>query len=276
MGAGDGAIHSRHVATVDGRRLPYLRGGPAGADALVYLHGLGGGGKWLSYHMALANDTVTYAPLLPGWQEGAAPDDLATVRDYARLVVRYMDAVGLERAILAGHSIGGWIALLVASEQPRRVSRLVLADPLGVAPESTALPDYDALDEEGFGRLVFARLSVSAPHAYGFGSVFTDLRKTPEFELQWKGFQLVRGLVRGGWTDAALVRALPGLEQETLLVWGQLDGLAPPAVGEALRGTLPNATLRQIDGAGHLPMTEKPETFHRVCHEFLARSPAAG
>jgi pimeloyl-ACP methyl ester carboxylesterase len=271
MGAGDGAIYSRHVARVGDFQVPYLRGGNIAnrATALVYLHGFGGGGKWLSYHMALANDTATYAPLLPGWNEGTAPQGLASIRDYAQLVVRYMDEIGLGEAILMGHSVGGWIALQVASAFPQRVSRLIVADVPGVAPDGAQLPDYDALDEEGFGKLVFARLMVSTPHAYGFGSVFTDLRNTPEFQSQWKGFQLVRNLVQGEWTDTTLRQALPAIRQASLLLWGQLDGLVPVTVGEALQHALPVSKLEQIDGAGHLPMTEKPETFHRMCHDFL-------
>src|SRR5215510_7120323 len=56
---------------------------------------------------------------------------------------------------------------------------------------------------------------------------------------------------------------------ETLLIWGRLDGIVPLHHGEILRATLPHAKLDVIDRCGHLPMIEKPETFHRLLYNFL-------
>jgi pimeloyl-ACP methyl ester carboxylesterase len=56
---------------------------------------------------------------------------------------------------------------------------------------------------------------------------------------------------------------------ETLLIWGRLDGIVPLQYGEALRAVLPRAKLDVIDRCGHLPMVEKPETFHRLLYDFL-------
>jgi pimeloyl-ACP methyl ester carboxylesterase len=56
---------------------------------------------------------------------------------------------------------------------------------------------------------------------------------------------------------------------ETLLIWGRLDGIVPLHHGEALRAALPHARLDVLDRCGHLPMVEKPETFHRLLYDFL-------
>ena len=62
---------------------------------------------------------------------------------------------------------------------------------------------------------------------------------------------------------AGLTRSQP------LLVWGRLDGIVPIQDGEALQLALPNARLNVIDRCGHLPMSEKPETFNRILRNFL-------
>ncbi len=75
MGAADGAIFTRHRVQVRGFDVSYLKGGHAGdTEPVLYLHGMGGAGRWEAYHMALGTVALTYAPQLPGWQEGQPPD----------------------------------------------------------------------------------------------------------------------------------------------------------------------------------------------------------
>src|SRR6266511_1175695 len=127
MGAADGAIFTRHRVKVSGFDIPYLKGGYDGDMAPVLsLHGMGGASKWEAYHMALRTVTVTYVPQLPGWPDGQAPAGIGSVQNYAALMVEFLDAVGIDRAILMGHYIGGWIALYIATAQPARISRLIL------------------------------------------------------------------------------------------------------------------------------------------------------
>jgi pimeloyl-ACP methyl ester carboxylesterase len=268
MGAADGAVFRRHVVTVNGIDIQYLRGGRG--RPLLYLHGMGGGGRWESYHMALGNDSLTHAPILPGWPEGTPPAGIASVRDYAQLMAGFLDALELERVILVGHSIGGWIAQYLAVEHPHRVSRLVLVDALGVAAPEAPPPDLGAMNQEEFAAALFARLGLLASaQREGFGAVFTDIRSSPEFEREWNGRALVSRLANGTYADAALTERLAEVTAETLLIWGEADRIAPLAHAQRLRVLLPHAHLVMIEGAGHLPMLEKRETFHRLCRDFL-------
>lgn len=87
MGAADGSIFTRHSLRAGGFEVSYLTGGYDGdVEPVLYLHGLGGGGKWESFHMALGTAALTFAPQLPGWQEGRAPDGIRSVKDYSGLV----------------------------------------------------------------------------------------------------------------------------------------------------------------------------------------------
>lgn len=271
MGAADGAIFTRQRLKVADFDVPYLKGGyEGGRPPVLYLHGLGGGGRWEAYHMALGTVALTYAPQLPGWQEGQPPANIRSVRDYASLMLGFLDAVGIDKAILMGHSIGGWVALYMAVEHPERVARLILTDPLGLDVPSAPSPALGELDEEAFAKAVFGRLGlIATAQAYGFGAEWEHVRRGPEFERQWKGRGLVASMVQGPCADPELTRQVPTIAVDTLLVWGRLDGIVPLAHGEALRAALPHARLDVIERCGHLPMAEKPETFHRILYDFL-------
>ncbi len=271
MGAADGSIFKRQAVKVGEFDVPCLVGGAdEDIDPVLYLHGMGGAGKWEACHMALGTTAMTYLPQLPGWREGKPPESLQSVADYASLVMELMDALELERATLVGHSIGGWIGLKAASRAPERVSRMIMAGPMGLDVPGAASPDLGSLDQEAFATAVFAKLGlIATAQSYGFGAEWENVRRGPEFERQWKGRGLVVELVKEGSSDPEMTSMLPSIQAETLLVWGKQDGLAPVEQGEALRSALPNAKLNVIENCGHLPMAEKPETFNRLIRDFL-------
>src|ERR1051326_8688614 len=107
MGAADGSIFTRRTVNVDGINLPCLEGGTAReVEPVLYLHGLGGGGKWESFHMAMATVTQTVAPNLPGWSGLGPVESLKSSADYAALCVKLLQALDLPPVVLVGHSIG--------------------------------------------------------------------------------------------------------------------------------------------------------------------------
>ena len=271
MGAADGSIFARHRVNVDGFDISYLEGGREGdMEPVLYLHGMGGAGKWEAYHMAMGTVAHTYAPQLPGWSDGQLPEGIDGVKDYAAVAVGFLDAVEVDRITVVGHSIGGWIALYLATQHPERVDRLVLADSMGLDVPEAPAADLEALDEESFGLKVFARLGMMATaQAYGFGADWQNVRQGPEFDRQWKGRQMAANLLKGSYSDPDLMAAVADIALDTLLVWGRADGIVPLPHGEALRAALPQSQLAVVEGVGHLPMAEKPETFHRLVRDFL-------
>ena len=271
MGAADGSIFTRHSVQAGGIDVSYLKGGREGdMDPVLCLHGMGGAGKWEAYHMALGTAALTYVPQLPGWQDGQPPQGIGSVGDYAQFAVDLLDALEIDRCTLLGHSFGGWLALSIALAHPGRVSRMILADSMGLETPSNPARNLDDLDEESFAKAVFGQLGlIATAQPDGFGAEWENVRRGPEFERQWKGRSLVAGLVRGRCADARLTEMVPDISADTLLVWGRADGIAPLEHGEFLRASLPNSSLRIIDRCGHLPMAEKRETFNRIIRNFL-------
>ena len=271
MGAGDGAIFARKRAEVNGHQVSYLMGGREGdMEPVLCLHGMGGAGKWEAFHMAIGTVAHTFVPQLPGWSTWEPPEEIDGVQGYADLALAFLDAVELEKVALLGHSIGGWMALYLATQHPERVSRLMLADSMGLHLTSGPVADLEQLDEQSFGQRMFAKLGmVATPQAYGFGADWQNVRQGPEFERQWKGRDMVAKLLKGTYSDPFLNSAVSGIDVDTLLVWGRIDGIVPLAHGEHLRQAVSRSQLAVIDEVAHLPMSEKPETFHRLLRDFL-------
>lgn len=271
MGAADGSIFTRHSVKAGAFEISYLKGGREGdMDPVLCLHGLGGAGKWEAYHMALGTAALTYVPQLPGWQEGRIPEGVVSVQDYVGVAVAMLDVLEIERCILLGHSFGGWLALSLAAAHQDRVSRMILADSMGVETPSCPGQNLGELDEESFAKAVFGQLGlIATAQPDGFGAEWENVRRGPEFERQWKGRGLLAGLIQGPCSDAGLTQNVPAISADTQLVWGRLDGLVPVEHGEFLRAALPNSRLHVIDRCGHLPMAEKRETFNKIIHDFL-------
>ena len=271
MGAADGSIFSRHNTMAGDFDVPYLKGGAEeGLDPVLFLHGLGGAGKWEAFHMAMGTVALTYVPQLPGWQEGQVPEGIVSVQDYADLAVGFLDSLGIDRVILGGHSIGAWIALRVAAAHPERVSRLILANAMGLDVPEAPAANLGDMDEESFAKAAFSRLGlIATAQPDGFGAEWENVRRGPEFERQWKGRGLVAGLIEGPCSDPELTNQIGSISNDTLLVWGRLDGITPIQHGDALRAAMPNSRLDVIERCGHLPMSEKPETFNRIIRNYL-------
>ena len=127
---------------MDGYRVHYYALGPDGGRVAVLVHGLGGRAEdWqkLAPQLAKAGFRV-YLPDLPGYGESEKPANFSySVSDEAKIVVGFLDALGLQQVDLGGWSMGGWIVQLAAADHPERVRKLMLFDSAGLYVK----PDWD-------------------------------------------------------------------------------------------------------------------------------------
>lgn len=266
MGAGYGSQFSRNSTKVGELTVQYLKGGQG--QPLLYVHGIGGWGRWETYHLGMGVTNEVYAPQLPGWQVGKIPVTVTSVRDYAEIMWQFLDTLEIDSVDLVGHSIGGWIAMHMAIADPERIGRLVLVDPLGLDVSAHPATDLSQIDEDTFLSATFAKTGVVLI-AGDFGGLLEDVQTGQEFKRQWKGRGLVATLTNGHGTDSELTNQLKNITADTLVVWGREDGLVPWQHGETLTAEIPNAKFAVIADASHSPMREKRETFQRLVHSFL-------
>jgi len=227
-----------------------VRGSPtrwrvAGAGPpLVLLHGLAASSHWWSAVLPrLAERYACHLLDMPRFGAALHPDETA------EWVGAWMDAAGLERVRLVGHSIGGATAARLSALHPELVEALALVSPVGMPSgrrlTGYALPLLAAVRMATPGFLV--RLSVDA------------LRAGPAAIVRG-GLYAARADVR---EQACAIRA------PTLLVWGDRDPLVPFALADEWRRALPSARLVVLSGVGHVPMVERPQPVVEALREFL-------
>lgn len=224
-------------------------------EPLLLIHGLSGSGRWWARNVAaLGKSHRLYIVDLAGFGRSRSARPLP-LTDTADFLTRCMDELGIERASIIGHSMGGAIAASLAADHHDRVDRLVLVN-------AAALPSRrrDLVLRFGSGQII-ASLSPSF-----WPLLVTDgLRARPSSLLS-----AARDLL------GADIRAkLDGITAPTLVVWGSNDRLLPLALGHQLTQAIPDARLRVIDGAGHNPMWDRSDQFNHATLDFLAGSPVA-
>lgn len=255
---------------------------PGDGPAVLLLHGFGGSTvSWRETIPALAEAGYDVYALD---MRGFGLSDKGFEADYnhaaqAQRVRAWMDAVGLERATLVGHSMGGDVAARIALSAPDRVSSLVLVSASVAGQRHQYRVPGVLLDVPFLRRWAQIGLRRAVPLYLDDilrESVEDDSAITPELIADYR-----RVLRTPEWELALLsmLRAedeheapVSELQAPTLLLWGSSDETVPPEQGERLERLIPGAELVVLEGAGHLLMHEQPEAFQAALLDFLERS----
>ena len=217
--------------------------------AVVLLHGLAGSTRWWQHNVAALEPSFRVVAIdLPGFGTTPRWHRLDLDRIAAQLVA-VLDDLGIERAHVIGHSMGGLIACSLAADHPGRVDRLVLVDAALLSLARTT-SQYVIGPIRTLRGTAPSLLPILAQDGFRAGPI----------RLMDAAIQLWR---------ADLKARLPSIAAPTLVVWGEHDALCPPAIGQRIVERVPQARLEVIPGAGHNPMWEQPERFHEVVLEFL-------
>jgi 4,5:9,10-diseco-3-hydroxy-5,9,17-trioxoandrosta-1(10),2-diene-4-oate hydrolase len=195
------------------------------------------------------------------------------------MILEFLDAVGISKCVVVGHSIGGWIAQYIAADQPERVSKLVLVDSMGVDVPEAPATDLSNIDRDTFYGAVFTKME-TVRVAGDFGDMPETVGNSEEFENEWKGREVLVNLTAGRAADPELTNRLSRITAPTLIVWGREDELVPLRHGEILAESIPQSTFVVIESderqtAGHSPMRYRVETFNLIVRNFLVGSQEA-
>lgn len=219
---------------------------------LVLIHGLGGSSDWWRRNLdVLAERYRVSAVDLVGFgrnrffvRRSSLP---LKFDEIAALLARWIETSIGEPVHLVGNSMGGQIAIHLAASRPDLVRSLVLVD-------STGIP-FELDPGQHLANLIVPR------GAWSFATVLArDLFRAGPTSLAIAFARLLRDDAR------PLLRAL---RLPVLLLWGANDPLVPLSYGRQMLEEIPNARLRVIENAGHIPMWENPEAFHRELLAFL-------
>jgi pimeloyl-ACP methyl ester carboxylesterase len=271
-----------YFVEVDGERVHVRHEGPADGPAVVLIHGVGG--STFSWRRALPRMTDAGFRVLAMDLRGFGLSDKSFAADHsiaaqADLVARVVEAVGIDRASVVGHSMGGGVAVHLALARPELVDRLVLVN-AWVPPADPAFWPGELLDVPPVNR--WARLAVrSIVTPARVSDVLRPIFGDPEdvvralaaghfVPVEVRGWdEVVLAVARDVGRDSALTQPLTDLRVPTLIVWGARDPWLDLTGAERLRAEIPSAELVLIPDAGHLPFEEQPERFLSELLSFL-------
>lgn len=241
---------------------------PGEGTPLVLIHGFGGDlDNWLFNIDALTQHGRVLALDLPGHGHSvktAGPADLKLMVD---TVLAFMDHLGVERAHLVGHSMGGLIAGAVVAARPQRVASVTLICPAGLGAEING--DYI----DGFVRSA-GRKELKPVLAQLFHDQTLVSRAMVEDLLKYKRLDGVQGflsdlasaLFRDGRQSETIVAPLQASGVPVQVIWGQADAIIP--AGHA--ANLPGAECHVIPSAGHMVQMEQSAEVNRLIGDFIA------
>lgn len=243
---------------LDGRRLHYTDSARNGPTTLLLLHGAGGSARLWPNAMRELIGARVLALDLPGHGQ-STPPGRRTIPHYAAVVERFIIALGLQRVVLGGHSMGAAIALTAAWQSPAAVQSLVLMG------GSARMPVADVLLGGALSSLNDAATFVAE---YGLPHAAPDLKAIVREELLAAGATTTFGDFLAC-SRFDLRSRLGAITQPALVLIGAEDQLVQPRFMESLARELPRAQATRLPGAGHFAMLDQPAEMARHIQRFL-------
>ncbi len=265
------------VVSVLGHRMVYITGGAG--EPVLFLHGLGhASGTWTEVLPQLARHFRVFAVDMLGCGRSDKPRveyNLWALATYTRY---FMDAVGIERAHLVGHSLGGGIAMHLAWQYPERVNRLALVSTGGLGRDlrlglrvaslpgmSLALAGFTspvwlwALERFSAGRAITPTWRENVQMWVRLGQV--DSRRA--FLCILRSVCTIRG------QKVSALDRLAMLKHPVLLIWGERDRTIPVAHARHAASLMCHCQLEVLPGCKHYPPLEQPEMVAALLERFL-------
>lgn len=260
-------------AKVEGARVHYVDEGKG--PAVVLVHGFASSlATWDGVRESLRGDHRVLSLDLKGFGWTDRPPGDYSPLTQARLVFALMDARGIKKAAVVGHSWGSSVVLAMALEQPERVERIALYDAWVFEEQLPAM--FLWARAKGLGEALFAmfyrqKSDEKLDTAY-YDPTIIDQDYIDALEKSQKqpgttaaALAAVRGQQFGLYQDR-----YGRIDQPVLLMWGQDDRIALVDDGERLASVLPNAELEVYPRCGHFPMREAKAASTRDLREFLS------
>lgn len=261
---------------INGLDINYKISGPDDAKhTMVILQGWGTSMELYDSVAAAVNDAYRVVQFdLPGFGESDEPPEAWNVDAYADFFCGFMEALGIKKAVLLGHSYGGRVIIKLAARSaegrlPFEIEKIVLVDSAGVMPQRSASQKLKVKIykiKRGF-------LTSKPVHAMFPEVIDYWMSKQGSADYRAASPMMKKCLVMA--VNEDLQSIMPQVEQETLLVWGDLDEDTPIGDAHIMEKKMPNAALVVLDGTGHFSFLYKPAEFRNILRAFLGIGGAA-
>ncbi len=258
-----------------GGMMSYRELGEGPGDPVVLLHAFPLDGRMFEPQAeALARLRRLITPDYPGFGRSPRTPAQPDVRYYAEGVRGLLDRLGLERVVLGGVSMGGYVAFECLRLFPERVSGLVLAntrpEPDSEETKENRKEMARRVAEEGVGVLIELQMErLLAPDTLKNNERVVEKVRAMILESNPNGVVAALGAMRERPDSTPL---LGKIGVPTLVIGGEEDGISSPEVMGAMAEKIPDSRHVTLPGAGHLANLEAPEGFNTALKEFLESS----
>jgi pyruvate dehydrogenase E2 component (dihydrolipoamide acetyltransferase) len=257
-----------HTVVIDGRPFRYLRMGEGEATPIVLIHGFGGDlTNWQFNQPALAERREVIAIDLPG--HGGSTKQLAgaDVPSLGRDVAALISELGITKAHLVGHSLGGAIALWLALEQPARVASATLISSAGLGPEINIAYITGFIGADKRKDMKATVEALFADPALVSRDMVEDLLRYKRLDGVLPALRAIaEGVFPGGTQGLVLADRLAAAGVPVQTIWGEGDQIIPASHAEIA----PTGRRAVIAGAGHMVHIERPAEVNWLIEAIIA------
>jgi 2-hydroxy-6-oxonona-2,4-dienedioate hydrolase len=272
-----GVSFEQGYLNVGGCRTRYLRAGSPDSPALVLLHGSAGHAEAYVRNLAShAEHFSTWAIDMLGHGYTDRAGHPLEIEHYVDHLVSFLDAIDVPRAHVSGESLGGWVATRFAIEHPGRVDRLVLNTAGGSQADPVVMERIRTLSMQAAKNPDWATVQARVVWlmADKFGN-YDDIIASRQRIYQRPGFLGAMEDIMALQDPVIRARNLihpedyAKIEAPTLVLWTSEDPTADVTEGRRIASMIPGAQFVVMDGCGHWPQYEDPNTFNRIHLDFL-------
>jgi pimeloyl-ACP methyl ester carboxylesterase len=247
-------------------------------EPIVLIHGTSASlHTWNGWADALKENRRVIRFDLPGFGlTGPDPQNNYTIEHYADVVAAVLDELNVQKCVLAGNSLGGYVSWATTVKYPQRVSKLILVDSSGYVFKPESVPIAFKLSQSPIASVLLKNVlpkslvARSIKNVYGNPDLVSDELVDRYYDLS----------LRSGNRDAlkerfkqmspgGLVDKIQTINVPTLIIWGAKDRLIPPEMGTKFNQDIANSQLIVFDELGHVPHEEDPESTVSAVKRFL-------
>ncbi len=248
---------------------------------IILLHGwINSWDVWREVMISLAKTGSYRVYALDFWgfgesaQRTRTPTPSFQIENYVEMVRQFMDSLGIQHAPILGHSMGGTVALQMSFTYPKRVVKVAIVGSPIVGSSLNGM-----LKLAGYGSIAkliwrypimlnsIMRLLLARDSKKVRGMIFRDVQRTTMESF----FHSI-----GDLRDTDLRTQLPTLSIPTLGIFGTQDNIVSSNNANLLKNGVGQATIEMMEHSRHFPMTDEPEKFFAVIHDFLDNSHLSG
>ena len=266
-----------------GERVAYVDEGHG--EVLLLLHGMAGSSQtWRSVIRPLSRHYRVVAPDLPGHGQSAKPRSDYSLGAFAVLLRDLLDELGVTRATIIGHSLGGGIAMQFVYQHPDYAQRLILIGSGGLGPDVGLTLRMLSAPGAEFIMPIIAPQKVLAVGERMWSWLRNVGIESPRGEEIWRSYsslsdaptrqaflRTLRSVVDyRGQAVSALSRLTEKTDVPVMAIWGDRDAIIPVEHAYAAQRARPDIRLEVLPGVGHFPQAERPAEVVELIEDFIS------